>query len=163
MRTIILGLLARLSHTGLTRALLKGTYRTRVQVPLGNWVEGGRLPKANHHSTAPPQRLAGEFLRLLTAPVSCVCVCVRVVRVQVACPWTNGSPCNNHFRELGDVVCEAVEAAGGKPVIFGTPVVTDGEAQGMEAMRYSLASRDLIADCIEMMHEAYRQWTAPPL
>lgn len=76
--------------------------------------------------------------------------------ITVACPWTNATPCNNHFRELGDLVCEAVEEAGGKPVIFGTPIVTDGEAQGMEAMRYSLCSRDLIADCIEMMHEAYR-------
>lgn len=76
--------------------------------------------------------------------------------ITVACPWTNATPCNNHFRELGDLVCEAVEEAGGKPVIFGTPIVTDGEAQGMEAMRYSLCSRDLIADCIETMHEAYR-------
>ena len=67
--------------------------------------------------------------------------------ITVACPWTNATPCNNHFRELGDLVCEAVEEAGGKPVIFGTPIVTDGEAQGMEAMRYSLCSRDLIADC----------------
>jgi dihydroxy-acid dehydratase len=76
--------------------------------------------------------------------------------ITVACPWTNATPCNNHFRELGDLVCAEVEAAGGKPFIFGTPVVTDGEAQGMEAMRYSLCSRDLIADCIETMHEAYR-------
>ena len=76
--------------------------------------------------------------------------------ITVACPWTNATPCNNHFRELGDVVCEEVEKAGGKPFIFGTPIVTDGEAQGMEAMRYSLMSRDLIADCIETMHEAYR-------
>ena len=76
--------------------------------------------------------------------------------ITVACPWTNASPCNNHFRELGDLICDLVELEGGKPFIHGTPVVTDGEAQGMEAMRYSLMSRDLIADCIETMHEAYR-------
>jgi len=39
--------------------------------------------------------------------------------------------------------------------VFGTPVISDGETMGMEGMRYSLVSRDLIADCIEMMHEGY--------
>lgn len=43
---------------------------------------------------------------------------------------------------------EAVEAAGGKAIMFGTPIVSDGESQGCDGMRYSLPSRDLIADCI---------------
>lgn len=51
---------------------------------------------------------------------------------------------------------EAVEAAGGKPFMFGTPVVADGETMGMEGMRYSLITRDLIADCIETMHEVLK-------
>lgn len=73
----------------------------------------------------------------------------------VACPYTNITPCNAHIRELGDIVFTEIEKAGGKPILFGTPVVTDGETMGMSGMRYSLVSRELIADCIETMHEAY--------
>ena len=75
--------------------------------------------------------------------------------VTVACPYTNITPCNAHIQGLGEEVMKQVEKQGGKPVIFGTPVVTDGETMGMEGMKYSLVSRDLIADSIEMMHEAY--------
>lgn len=75
--------------------------------------------------------------------------------ITVACPYTNITPCNAHIRTLGDIVSTEVEKAGGKPVVFGTPVVTDGETMGMEGMKYSLVSRELIADCIETMHEAY--------
>ncbi len=48
-----------------------------------------------------------------------------------------------------------VEKAGGKGITFGTPVVSDAITMGAESMKYSLPSRDLIADCIEIMHEAY--------
>ena len=75
--------------------------------------------------------------------------------ITVACPYTNITPCNAHIRDLGDIVASGVEKNGGKPVVFGTPVVTDGETMGMEGMKYSLVSRELIADCIETMHEAY--------
>ncbi|MBI2022312.1 dihydroxy-acid dehydratase, partial [Candidatus Daviesbacteria bacterium] len=75
--------------------------------------------------------------------------------VCVACPYTNATPCNGHLRELGDIVANEIEKQGGKSILFGTPVVTDGETMGMEGMKYSLVSRELIADCIEMMQEAY--------
>ena len=75
--------------------------------------------------------------------------------ITVAVPYTNATPCNSHIKELGEIICEKVESCGGKPITFGTPVVTDGETMGTEGMKYSLVSRDLIADCIEMMHEAY--------
>lgn len=75
--------------------------------------------------------------------------------ITVACPYANATPCNAHIKDLGDIVSEEIEKTGGKPIIFGTPVVTDGETMGMEGMKYSLVSRELIADCIEMMHEAY--------
>lgn len=75
--------------------------------------------------------------------------------ITVACPYTNITPCNAHIQALGDIVAKEVEVVGGKPIIFGTPVVTDGETMGMEGMKYSLVSRELIADCIETMHEAY--------
>jgi len=75
--------------------------------------------------------------------------------ITVACPYTNITPCNAHIRDLGNVVSQAVTGSSGKPVIFGTPVISDGETMGMEGMKYSLVSRELIADCIEMMHEGY--------
>jgi dihydroxy-acid dehydratase len=75
--------------------------------------------------------------------------------VTVACPFTNATPCNDHIRKLGDVIFREIVAAGGKPFLFGTPVISDGETMGMEGMKYSLMSRDLIADCIETMHEGY--------
>lgn len=75
--------------------------------------------------------------------------------VTVACPYTNATPCNDHLLKLGGILAKEVEAAGGKPILFGTPVISDGETMGMEGMKYSLPSRDLIADCIETMHEGY--------
>jgi dihydroxy-acid dehydratase len=75
--------------------------------------------------------------------------------VTVACPFTNATPCNDHIRKLGDVIFREIVAAGGMPFLFGTPVISDGETMGMEGMKYSLMSRDLIADCIETMHEGY--------
>eukprot|EP00274_Cyanoptyche_gloeocystis_P002135 CAMPEP_0196660400 /NCGR_PEP_ID=MMETSP1086-20130531/39588_1 /TAXON_ID=77921 /ORGANISM="Cyanoptyche gloeocystis , Strain SAG4.97" /LENGTH=593 /DNA_ID=CAMNT_0041994791 /DNA_START=277 /DNA_END=2058 /DNA_ORIENTATION=+ len=75
--------------------------------------------------------------------------------VTVACPHTSATPCNAHLADLGNILVDAVTERGGKPFVFGTPVISDGETMGMEGMRYSLVSRDLIADCIEMMHEGY--------
>ncbi|MBI3379592.1 dihydroxy-acid dehydratase [Candidatus Gottesmanbacteria bacterium] len=75
--------------------------------------------------------------------------------VTVACPYTNATPCNDHIQKLGEIVFTEVEKHGGKPFIFGTPVVSDGESMGTTGMKYSLVSRELIADCIETMHESY--------
>ncbi len=75
--------------------------------------------------------------------------------VTLAVPYTNITPCNGHIRELGDICFEEIEKNGGKPIIFGTPVISDGETMGTEGMKYSLVSRELIADCIEAMHEGY--------
>lgn len=76
--------------------------------------------------------------------------------VAVAVPHTNGTPCNDHIRELGDLLQQEIEAAGGKAIVFGTPVVSDGISMGTEAMKYSLVSREVIADAIELMTEGYR-------
>lgn len=75
--------------------------------------------------------------------------------VAVAAPYTNGTPCNDHILELGKILKQEVEKNGAMPIVFGTPVVTDGIAMGCEGMKYSLPSRDLIADCIETMIEGY--------
>lgn len=75
--------------------------------------------------------------------------------ITVACPFTNATPCNAHILKLGELISKEIEDKGGKPFIFGTPIVTDGESMGMEGMKYSLVSREVIADSIEMMHESY--------
>lgn len=75
--------------------------------------------------------------------------------ISVAAPHTDITPCNAHLLQLGQMVEKEVENARGKPYLFGTPVVTDGETMGTEGMKYSLVSRELIADSIEMMQEAY--------
>lgn len=76
--------------------------------------------------------------------------------IALAVPYTNGTPCNDHIRELGDLFQKEIEAVGGKAIIFGTPVVSDGISMGTEAMKYSLVSREVIADAIELMTEGYR-------
>ncbi len=76
--------------------------------------------------------------------------------VTIAAPYTDITPCNHHIRELGDIIEHEIGKLGAKGFVFGTPVVTDGETMGTEGMKYSLVSRELIADCIETMHEAYR-------
>ncbi len=76
--------------------------------------------------------------------------------IALAVPYTNGTPCNDHVRALGDLVQKAIEDAGGKAIVFGTPVVSDGISMGTEAMKYSLVSREVIADSIELMTEGYR-------
>ncbi len=76
--------------------------------------------------------------------------------IALAVPHTNGTPCNDHVRALGDLVQQAIEEAGGKAIVFGTPVVSDGISMGTEAMKYSLVSREVIADSIELMTEGYR-------
>lgn len=75
--------------------------------------------------------------------------------ITVACPYSNALPCNNHFQELSQLIVKEVEQRGGKAFVCGTPVVSDGETMGSAGMRYSLISRDWIADCVEIMHEAY--------
>jgi len=75
--------------------------------------------------------------------------------VGVGTPYTNITPCNKHIQELSQIVSSNLENIGFKSYYIGTPVVTDGESMGMEGMKYSLPSRDLIADCIETMMEAY--------
>lgn len=75
--------------------------------------------------------------------------------IAVACPYTNGTPCNDHINTLGEIIQKEIKKVGGKDIIFGTPVISDGISMGTEAMKYSLVSRELIADSIEMMIEGY--------
>jgi len=59
------------------------------------------------------------------------------------------TPCNSGLQKLADAAVDALEAAGANPQIFGTPTISDGMAMGTEGMKYSLVSREVIADCVE--------------
>ncbi|PMS36141.1 dihydroxyacid dehydratase [Trinickia symbiotica] len=59
------------------------------------------------------------------------------------------TPCNAGLQRLADAAVEAVKGAGANPQIFGTPTISDGMSMGTEGMKYSLVSREVIADCIE--------------
>jgi len=59
------------------------------------------------------------------------------------------TPCNAGLQRLADAAVDGIEAAGGNAQIFGTPTISDGMAMGTEGMKYSLVSREVIADCIE--------------
>lgn len=75
--------------------------------------------------------------------------------ITVAAPWMNVQMCNQKFRELADYVGDALDRIGAKAFVSHQPVISDGQTMGTLGMRYSLASRDQIADCIETMHEGY--------
>ena len=59
------------------------------------------------------------------------------------------TPCNSGLQPLADAAVDAVRAAGGNPQVFGTPTISDGMSMGTEGMKYSLISREVIADCVE--------------
>lgn len=69
--------------------------------------------------------------------------------VGIASTWSMVTPCNMHINKLADDAAEGVNAVGGKAVIFNTITVSDGISMGTPGMRYSLVSREVIADSIE--------------
>lgn len=70
-------------------------------------------------------------------------------QVGVASTWAMVTPCNMHINGLADEAALGVNAAGGKGVIFNTITISDGISMGTEGMKYSLTSREVIADSIE--------------
>ena len=70
-------------------------------------------------------------------------------QVGIASTWSNLTPCNTHINELADAAGLGADEAGGKAVTFNTIPVSDGISMGSPGMRYSLVSREVIADSIE--------------
>ncbi|MFG6138104.1 dihydroxy-acid dehydratase [Halomonas sp. B23F22_10] len=70
-------------------------------------------------------------------------------QVGIASTWSRVTPCNSHIGELAEQASAGADAAGGKGVIFNTITISDGIANGTEGMKYSLVSREVIADSIE--------------
>jgi dihydroxy-acid dehydratase len=71
--------------------------------------------------------------------------------IGVASLFSDITPCNAHLDRLARKAVEGVRAAGGVPQIFGAPTASDGIMMGHQGMRYSLVSREVIADCIEVV------------
>src|SRR5664279_574132 len=73
----------------------------------------------------------------------------RKPQIGIASTWSNLTPCNVHIDGLAREAALGAEAAGGKSVSFNTITVSDGISMGSPGMRYSLVSREVIADSIE--------------
>jgi dihydroxy-acid dehydratase len=70
-------------------------------------------------------------------------------QIGIASTWSMVTPCNMHIDQLARQAAAGADAAGGKAVIFNTITVSDGISMGTPGMRYSLVSREIIADSIE--------------
>jgi len=70
-------------------------------------------------------------------------------QIGIASTWSMVTPCNMHINELADAACMGADEAGAKSVLFNTITVSDGISMGTPGMRYSLVSREVIADSIE--------------
>ena len=73
----------------------------------------------------------------------------KLPQVGVATTWSMVTPCNMHLDKLAHLSANSVDKNGGKSIIFNTITISDGISMGTEGMRYSLVSREVIADSIE--------------
>ena len=73
----------------------------------------------------------------------------KLPQVGVATTWSMVTPCNMHLDTLAHLSANSVDKNGGKSIIFNTITISDGISMGTEGMRYSLVSREVIADSIE--------------
>ena len=70
-------------------------------------------------------------------------------QIGIASTWSMVTPCNMHIDKLARYAAKGVDDSGGKAVIFNTITISDGISMGTEGMKYSLVSREVIADSIE--------------
>ena len=70
--------------------------------------------------------------------------------IGIASSWSMVTPCNMHLDQLARIAEAGANEAGGKAIIFDTITVSDGISMGTEGMKYSLVSREVIADSVEL-------------
>src|SRR5215469_693112 len=75
--------------------------------------------------------------------------------VTIASAYTNAHRCNNRVRGIADMLIEILAERGGQGLVVGAPAVSDALTQGTPTAGYSLVSRDVVADCIEIGHYAH--------
>lgn len=115
----------------------------------GEGPEGGSAKKLNatsQHITQPKSQGASQAMLYATglAPPD-----MDKAQVGISSVWFTGNPCNMHLLDLNNMIREGVQKAGLIGYQFNTIGVSDGISMGTKGMRYSLQSRDLIADSIE--------------
>ncbi len=93
-----------------------------------------------------PERAAS---RAMLYPVGFTKDDFRKPQIGVASLWSMLTPCNMHIDKLAEAAARGADSAGGKGVVFGAITISDGIAMGTEGMKYSLVSREVIADSIE--------------
>jgi dihydroxy-acid dehydratase len=76
--------------------------------------------------------------------------------IGIASAWSDLTPCNMHLDQLALKAREGVRSSNSFPLTFGTITVSDGISMGTEGMKYSLVSREVIADAIETVSNAER-------
>lgn len=115
-----------------------------IFTPLHN--DKGTLNKVSATITQPKSQGASQAMLLATGLTK---TCLSKAQVGIASVWYSGNPCNMHLLKLNDRVKMGVQAVGLAGFQFNTIGVSDGISMGTKGMRYSLQSRDLIADSIE--------------
>ncbi|HRT06292.1 MAG TPA: dihydroxy-acid dehydratase [Kiritimatiellia bacterium] len=112
--------------------------------------KSARKPSLERHwSQAVTDGMERAASRAMLHAVGFTCADFRKSQIGIASTWSQVTPCNMHIDRLARRAAEGVSAAGGKPVIFNTITISDGISMGTPGMRYSLVSREIIADSIE--------------
>ena len=105
--------------------------------------------KRRRHSSTVVDGVGKSAIRAMLRAVGFTDEDFRKPRVGIASTWSNLTPCNMHINGLAEEAAAGADGAGGKSLIFNTITVSDGIANGTEGMKYSLVSREVIADSIE--------------
>ncbi|MCJ1464248.1 dihydroxy-acid dehydratase ilv3 [Pseudocyphellaria aurata] len=129
--------------------MLTNGNRGREFTTTARWKESSSAPQLNktsQHVTQPKSQGASQAMLYATGlePSD-----MSKAQVGIASVWYSGNPCNMHLLDLNNRVKEGVERAGLIGYQFNTVGVSDAISMGTKGMRYSLQSRDLIADSIE--------------
>ncbi|KYG44063.1 hypothetical protein M433DRAFT_145254 [Acidomyces richmondensis BFW] len=136
-----------------TRAFSQ-SYVRRKASPIDDVPEDVRgLNKVSRHITQPIAQGASQAMLYATGLNESD---LQRPQVGISSVWYAGNPCNMHLLQLSDIVKEGVRKAGLLPMQFNTIGVSDGISMGTKGMRYSLQSRDLIANSIETVMQG--QW-----
>ncbi|MEM6885361.1 MAG: dihydroxy-acid dehydratase [Verrucomicrobiota bacterium] len=109
-----------------------------------------KQPQAHRQFSGPmvdgPERAAS---RSMLYPVGFKKADFKKSQIGIASTWSMVTPCNMHIDELARESSKGADKAGGKSIIFNTITISDGISMGTEGMKYSLVSREVIADSIE--------------
>ncbi|OAL28499.1 dihydroxy-acid dehydratase [Fonsecaea nubica] len=111
------------------------------------------LNKVSRHVTQPKSQGASQAMLYATGMTEAD---MNKAEVGISSVWYSGNPCNMHLLDLSNVVKKGVADAGLQPMQFNTIGVSDAISMGTTGMRYSLQSREIIADSIETVMQG--QW-----